>query len=121
MIFMCMVQKSASWVFTFKENCLDVRNTKVVDIINELESYCIEPVVYDPVADSDNACKHYGVKLKQLNDIRCCKVIIIAVAHDAFKNETILGVIDDCKVVVDVKNISSTMQIHNSTLTLEEA
>ena len=68
--------------FTFKENCPDVRNTKVVDIINELKSYCIDPIVYDPVADSDNSYKHYGVKLNQLDDLKTCKVIIIVVVHD---------------------------------------
>ena len=91
--------------FTFKENCPDVRNTKVVDIVNELKSYCIDPIVYDPVADSDNAYKHYGVKLKQLDDLSLCKVIIIAVAHDCFNAVGVLDVINSCEVVVDIKNL----------------
>ena len=59
--------------FTFKENCLDTRNTKVIDIVRELEQYGIEPVIYDPIADKQEAKKLYGVefvsedKLKELD------------------------------------------------------
>ena len=90
--------------FTFKENCPDVRNTKVVDIINELKSYCIKPVVHDPVADYISANKHYGVKLRDVNDLGSCKVIILAVGHDVFKKEEVLKLIDNAVILVDVKN-----------------
>ncbi|MBV52785.1 MAG: GDP-mannose dehydrogenase [Coxiellaceae bacterium] len=101
--------------FAFKENCPDVRNTKVVDIINELKSYCIEPMVYDPVADKGNAGNYYNIKLKEFSDISTCKVVIIAVAHDVFKSKSVLEIINNCQVVVDVKNLSSALQMHTYT------
>ena len=91
--------------FTFKENCPDVRNTKVVDIINELKCYCIEPVVYDPVADSDNAYKYYGVKLNKIDDLKTCKVIIVAVAHEVFKSTSVVKLLSSCEIIIDIKNI----------------
>ena len=105
--------------FTFKENCPDVRNTKVIDIMNELKNYCIDPVVYDPIADSDNAYKHYGVKLNQLDHLRKCKVIVIAVAHDAFKDEVVLESIDGAEIVVDVKKSHKSKKSHAKLLEVE--
>lgn len=72
--------------FTFKENCPDTRNTKVIDIYNELKEYGVNITVADPEADKDEAKRIYGMKFVNIEDISDCDVVIIAVAHDCFKN-----------------------------------
>lgn len=69
---------------TFKENCPDVRNTKVVDIISELKEYGIESMVYDPQANKDEVMREYGIKLVDYNDLKQLDSIILAVPHDEF-------------------------------------
>ena len=70
--------------FTFKENCPDSRNTKVMDIINELKEYGISPVIVDAQADADEAERLYQIRFQKLSDIRDMDVVIIAVAHNEF-------------------------------------
>ena len=72
--------------FTFKENCPDTRNTRVIDIVNELREYFIAPVVADPVADIAEAKRLYGIEFVNPDDIRNMDAVILAVAHDAFKS-----------------------------------
>jgi UDP-N-acetyl-D-galactosamine dehydrogenase len=73
---------------TFKENCPDIRNTKVVDIISELNDYGSQVEVYDPWVDSKEAKHEYGIAtLKELS-VRSYDAIILAVAHDQFKAMT---------------------------------
>ncbi|MBR3158395.1 MAG: nucleotide sugar dehydrogenase [Atopobiaceae bacterium] len=68
--------------FTFKENCPDTRNTRVIDIVGELREYGIEPVVADPAADAAEARALYGVELADLDAVGGCDAIVLAVAHD---------------------------------------
>lgn len=70
--------------FTFKENCPDTRNTKVIDIYRELGEYSIEPMVVDPAADADEAKRLYGITFDRMEDIKDVDAVIIAVAHDQF-------------------------------------
>ena len=70
--------------FTFKENCPDTRNTKVIDIYKELGEYGIEPVVVDPAADADEAKRLYGITFQTMADVHDMDAVIIAVAHDQF-------------------------------------
>ena len=70
--------------FTFKENCPDTRNTRVIDIYNELKEYGIEAIVADPVADFDEAEMLYGIKLSDADGIRAMDAVIVAVAHKEF-------------------------------------
>lgn len=70
--------------FTFKEDCPDIRNTRVIDIINELSEYGIEPTVSDPVADPDETMAHYGIRLVLLENIKCVDCLIVAVGHREF-------------------------------------
>jgi UDP-N-acetyl-D-galactosamine dehydrogenase len=91
--------------FTFKENCPDVRNTKVMDIIQELRSYQIEPVVYDPVADRDMSKHEYGIHLCTLDEAQACDVVVMAVAHQEFCDEKFVRLFDDARVILDVKNV----------------
>lgn len=93
--------------FTFKENCSDVRNTKVVDVVNELKSYSIEPIVVDPVADSNHSKQCYGIELKHLDEVNNVQVIILAVMHDVFMCGQVANIITNAKVVIDIKNIKS--------------
>lgn len=72
--------------FTFKENCPDTRNTKVVDIINELAEYDINPVIVDPVADKDEAMQEYNISFAELETVNNMDAVIIAVAHKEFTN-----------------------------------
>ena len=83
--------------FTFKENCPDTRNTKIIDIYNELKEYGVKAMVADPVADADEAKHLYGMELVGLDQIHNCDVVILAVAHDVFRSmngSDIEGVLD---------------------------
>jgi len=94
--------------FTFKENCPDIRNTRVVDIIDELHEYGIEPLVHDPIADPDEAKQIYGIRLlKELPSF--VDAAIIAVKHNEYiiqGPEMIKRILaPDKAVVIDVKAI----------------
>jgi UDP-N-acetyl-D-galactosamine dehydrogenase len=70
--------------FTFKENVPDIRNSKVVDVYNELVAFGVEPMVHDPVADPKTVERAYGVKLCDLSALSDLSAVIIAVAHDDY-------------------------------------
>ena len=70
--------------FTFKENCPDTRNSKIIDIVNELREYGIEPLISDPTADAEEAKKLYGIEFVDMNTISNMDAIILAVAHAEF-------------------------------------
>ena len=95
--------------FTFKENCPDTRNTKVIDIINELKEYGINAIVSDPEADADEAKQLYGVEFENIGSLSNMDAVILAVAHDEFKSldmgdfERIFG--SGRKVLLDVKGL----------------
>ena len=71
--------------FTFKENCPDTRNTKIIDIVRELREYGISPVVADPEADAAEAKRLYGIDFSKLDDVRGMDAVILAVAHAGFR------------------------------------
>lgn len=70
--------------FTFKENCPDTRNTKVIDIYHELQEYGITPLVVDPQADAEEANRLYGITFRQLSDLKEMDAVIVAVSHQEF-------------------------------------
>ncbi|MEK4151036.1 nucleotide sugar dehydrogenase [Carnobacterium sp. FSL E2-0243] len=70
--------------FTFKENCPDTRNTRVIDIVTELKEYGVEPLVFDPVADKTEALHEYDLKLNNYEEMKELDAIIIAVNHEEF-------------------------------------
>lgn len=70
--------------FTFKENCPDTRNTKVIDIIEELHDYGIQTIITDPCADYVEAMHLYGLKLCTMREIHDCDAVVVAVAHREF-------------------------------------
>jgi UDP-N-acetyl-D-galactosamine dehydrogenase len=69
---------------TFKENCGDLRNSKVADVINELKSYGVEVFVHDPYADPDEAMHEYGVRIFSWEDLPRADAIVAAVSHRQF-------------------------------------
>jgi len=98
--------------FTFKENCPDTRNTKVIDIVNELREYGITPVIADPCADADEAKREYGLEFVDIASIKDMDAVILAVAHEQFKdlsmedlNELFKNEDNSKKVLVDVKGL----------------
>ena len=95
--------------FTFKENCPDTRNTKVIDIVRELQEYGIDPVIADPRADWDETERLYGITFTDTEKIRDMDCLVIAVAHDAFKafsrNSIDRFYRDGRKILLDLKGI----------------
>jgi UDP-N-acetyl-D-galactosamine dehydrogenase len=90
--------------FTFKENCPDFRNTKVIDIYNELVSYSSVVDIYDPWVDTDKVKKIFSVNMiKDLNNLDLYSAIILAVSHDEFKDIDIIK--SDNRVIYDVKSL----------------
>ena len=92
---------------TFKEDVPDLRNTKVVDIINELQDYGVDVLITDPLADPDEALKYYGVDLQPLNQIKDLDAVILAVMHRVYREEGLQGItgrcVDSNALVIDVK------------------
>lgn len=111
-----MAPKKATVVIlgiTFKENCPDTRNSKVVDIINRLKEYNIQPVVADMWADADVAKQEYGVELVPFDDLPKADCLIVAVGHNEFRSMSMMKIkemfnpelADSEKVLVDVKSL----------------
>ena len=105
--------------FTFKENCPDTRNTKVIDIVRELREYGIEPVIVDETADREEAKRLYGVELCDRSAIQDVDALVIAVAHTEFSGlehaviEKIFNPANEKKVLVDVKGILNRKEWEN--------
>ena len=105
--------------FTFKENCPDTRNTKVIDIVNELREYGIDPIISDPEADSAEAKALYGVDFTDFSEIKDCDAVILAVSHKAFealteKDISALFKSGGKKVLSDVKGILDRKEYEDS-------
>ena len=104
---------------TFKENCPDIRNSKVKDIINRLKEYGIKPIVVDPWANKIDAMSDYGIKLKPLSEVKEVDCIIIAVAHDEFKKLTLeeinklysSDINNEEKILIDAKGIFNVKDV----------
>ena len=93
---------------TFKENCPDLRNTKVPDIINHLQAYGCKITVSDPYADVVEAKELYNIDLVNKEKISDCDVLIIAVAHNEYKSmkkETLIHLFKSKGILIDVKSI----------------
>ena len=105
--------------FTFKENCPDTRNTKVIDIYRELQEYGITPVVADPAADDAEAKRLYGIQFADVADVKDMDAVILAVSHEQFKG---LSVADfdrfyngtRKKVLIDVKAMLDKPSFENA-------
>ncbi|MEC3884062.1 nucleotide sugar dehydrogenase [Halobacillus sp. HZG1] len=104
---------------TFKENTPDSRNSKVVDIISELEDYGIEPLVVDPEADPSEVKREYGIDLININEIKDIDCLVLAVAHEKFKKLNLSDIdflfkkeiSNKEKVLIDIKGLFKESEI----------
>lgn len=104
---------------TFKENCPDIRNSKVVDIINRLKEFGVNPFVADPWASEQDAMKEYSVTLTKLEEAVDADCVILAVAHKQFKEMSLADIDslfkkkDDItsKVLIDVKGVLNRSEV----------
>lgn len=98
--------------FTFKENCPDTRNTRVIDIVNELKEYGLTPMIADPEADAEEAKHEYGIMFESVENIKEMDAIVVAVGHDHFLkltaedfNKMFKEGSNEAKVLLDIKGI----------------
>jgi UDP-N-acetyl-D-galactosamine dehydrogenase len=106
---------------TFKEDCPDLRNSKVIDIIRELEDYGIAVQVCDPLADSVEAAHEYGVTLIPLSELRKADALVIAVAHQAYRGFSLSELkefMGQNPVLIDVKGIYSRQTVADAGIRL---
>ncbi|TQV77042.1 nucleotide sugar dehydrogenase [Aliikangiella marina] len=93
---------------TFKEDCPDLRNSKVKDLVEAFKGYGIEPIVTDAMADSNEAKQIYGVELSSLNQVNKCDLVVVAVAHKQYKALTAYdyqSMLKDDGTLFDIKGI----------------
>jgi UDP-N-acetyl-D-galactosamine dehydrogenase len=93
---------------TFKENCPDLRNSRVIDIIRELEDFGVKVQVFDPEAETAEALHEYGVSLLKLDELQPAAAVVVAVAHDIYARWThdeYLKLMHNAPVVIDVKGV----------------
>ena len=96
--------------FTFKENCPDTRNTRVIDIVNELKEYGINPTLVDPQADSIEAKMLYDINFTNIDMIKNMDAVIVAVGHNEFRNMTTQQIDKlfckaNSKILLDIKGL----------------
>ena len=102
--------------FTFKENTPDTRNTRVIDIVHELNEFGIEPLIHDPVADQEEGLDEYGLEFNSISEMNELDALIIAVNHDEFKDyslETWESFFRNGKeqVLIDVKGVLNRQEV----------
>ena len=88
---------------TFKENCNDIRNSKVVDIFNELKSYGMQVQICDPMVEIEKLRNIYGNDAKLWGDLATSSLLILAVAHDVFRDLDLFSLAQESSVIVDIK------------------
>lgn len=93
---------------TFKENCPDLRNSKVVDIVDELKEYCCEVVVHDPIADPSEAKAEYGIDLCTWQELGNCLAVILAVPHREYVQKSVAefgAIMAQGATLLDIKSV----------------
>lgn len=94
---------------TFKEDVPDLRNTRIVDIVSELEDYGIEVLIHDPMADADEAREHYGLQLSPIESLGGVDAVVLGVMHRIYRAMGLAGIAALCTnghpIVVDVKSL----------------
>ena len=102
---------------TFKEDCPDLRNTRIIDIVRELETYGCEILVHDPLADPEQAKQYYNVRLSPWEDLNNLGALILAVPHRWYKEQPLTvfteklvpeGGLVDVKYIVDINEVKKT-------------
>ena len=100
--------------FTFKENCADIRNTQVIEIVRELKSYGIEVSITDAMADFDAARREYGETLVEFDAMPACDAVVVAVAHDRYVQagvEAFTGRLKRPGVLIDIKSLFTAAEV----------
>lgn len=114
--------KSSKVVFfgaTFKEDCPDARNSKIIDVFREVCSVGITPLIVDPLADPEDVKRTYGIELSDIKDAYDADCIVIGVAHKEYKELGIVGfdkffnqkLANDEKVIIDIKSILDKKEV----------
>lgn len=104
---------------TFKEDCPDLRNSKVIDIIRELQDYGINVQVCDPLADPAEALHEYGVTLVPFDELSTAEAVVVAVAHREYLSlpiEKLSSMMKGAPLIVDVKGIYDRQLIENNNI-----
>src|SRR5690606_9665871 len=106
---------------TFKEDVPDLRNSKVIDVVRELESYGVKVHVHDAVADSDEAMHEYGVALEQWDTLPKAAAVVVAVSHAQYRElgiEAIAAKLQRGAVFVDVKSSFDPQRVEQAGMRL---
>jgi UDP-N-acetyl-D-galactosamine dehydrogenase len=106
---------------TFKEDCPDLRNSKVMDILSELLDYGMEVQVCDPLADPAEALHEYNVELVPFGQLKPALAVVVAVAHAEFRSlsvEQLLSIMGECPVLIDVKGVFRQTEVEQAGLRL---
>jgi UDP-N-acetyl-D-galactosamine dehydrogenase len=106
---------------TFKEDCPDLRNSRVIDVVQELESYGANVHVHDPIADPDEAMHEYDIALKSWDDMPRADAIVAAVAHRTFRAcplDVMLAKLAPNGVYVDVKCQANAAELRKRGVTV---
>ncbi len=96
---------------TFKEDVPDLRNTKIIDILNELKDYGVTPLVHDPLADPEEARQYYGIELQDMENLKDMDAVILAVMHRQYKKMGLAQISRICRadspLLIDIKSAFS--------------
>jgi UDP-N-acetyl-D-galactosamine dehydrogenase len=106
---------------TFKENCPDIRNTRVIDVINELRSFGVDVHVHDPVPDAAEARHEYGLELEPWDTLPRADAIVVAVAHQEFVRKPLsdyLAKVVERGCFIDVKSQFDLTALQRAGLTV---
>jgi len=100
---------------TFKENCPDLRNTKVIDVLNELDDFGLQVNVHDAEADAGQAKKFYNIDLKEKKELEKADALVIAVPHKEYKDniESYLNLVKADGIIFDIKAIVNSNSLKN--------
>jgi UDP-N-acetyl-D-glucosamine/UDP-N-acetyl-D-galactosamine dehydrogenase len=106
--------------FTFKENVSDLRNTRVIDIVQALKSYSFDVQIHDPLASPQEAEHEYGIRLTPFEKLEPARAVILAVPHDQYRNDPwklVGGLLSEGKgVVADIKNVLPRESVPNGVI-----
>ena len=104
---------------TFKEDCADLRNSRVIDIIDELKSYAICPIVHDPLADAGEAKSFFNIDLSPLEEMTALDAVIIAVGHKLYKSiplDELFNRLNPKGCIIDIKSILDVPEVKKSNI-----
>ena len=104
---------------TFKENCPDLRNSKVIDIIDELREYCCEVLVHDALADPAEAEVEYGIEFCEMQNVKNCQAVILAVPHAQYLQLSVAefgNMMDEDATLIDIKAVLNRDELKSAGL-----